>query len=131
MFTRKVKLPTTIAEFDDLVARVVTKYRLEDAHHAAAIISMAIRHIPNHEAYTTLEYLGHTVMKNIANHIANHKSESLKHSAQIEHLIGLLNANPNDQQALDELQKAAQDGSESAKIALSKIEEMTSLALAN
>ncbi len=122
MFKLKVKLPTTIKEFDSLVARVVKKYKLEDAHHAAAIISVAIRHLPNDQAYTTLEYLGESVIKNIANFVANHKSQVLQHSAQITHLVNMLQTDAGNIQARDELQKAANEGSIEAKAALEKFE---------
>lgn len=121
MFKRKVLLPTTLAEFDELVSRVVKKYKLHDTNHAAAVISVAIRHLPNEEAYTTLNYLGQCVLKNIANYVANHKSETMKHASQVEHLASILLTDPNNQQALDELQKAADQGSTLAKDALSKM----------
>lgn len=122
LFNKKIKLPTTLAQFDALVDRVVKKYNLEDAHHAAAIISVAIRHLPNDQAYTTLSYLGQSVIKNISNHVANHKSQSLQHSAQIAHLVNMLETDPGNIQAIDELQKAANDGSAEAKLALDNFE---------
>lgn len=122
LFKLRVKLPTTIAEFDSLVARVVKKYNLKDAHHAAAIISVAIRHLDNQTAYTTLDYLGQSVLKNIANHVADHKSQVLRHTAQIDHLVSLLRTEPSNTQARDELQKAANDGSDVAKKALENID---------
>ena len=123
MFKSKIKLPTTLKEFDDLVDKVVRKYDLQDSHHAAAIISVAIRHLPNDSAFTTIQYLGESVLKNISNHICNHKSQVLQHSAQIEHLANLLKTDPSNTQARDELQKAANDGSNEAKLALTKLEE--------
>lgn len=122
MFKLRVKLPTTLAEFDALVERVVKKYKLTDSHHAAAIISVAIRHLDNQTAYTTLDYLGQSVLKNIANHVANHKSQVLQHSAQVDHLVSLLRTDPGNTQARDELQKAADEGSEVAKLALTDID---------
>ncbi len=123
MFKRRVKLPTTLKEYDDLVDKVVKKFKLADLHHASSIISVAIRHLPNTAAYTTIDYLGEYVQKNIANFIADHKSNLLKHAAQIRHLADLLRSDPGNTQARDELQKAANDGSEPAKEALAKLEE--------
>lgn len=119
---RQIRLPITLKEFDDLISIVVHKYKLEDAHHAAAIISNAIRHLPNSTCYTTLDYLGQTVLKNIANHVADHKSKMLQHSAQIEHLFHTLTSDPSDTQARDKLITAANDGSEEAKKALKRLE---------
>lgn len=130
MFKRKVRVPTTLQEFDDLVTLVGRKYKLEDLHHAAAIISVALRHLPNDQAYTSLDYLGHSILKNISNYVCNHKAEVLKHGAQVEHLVALLKKDPNDQQVRDELTKAADEGSESAKNALSKLEEPSATVIA-
>lgn len=131
MFKRRVKLPTTLDEFDALVSRVVSRFNLTDTHHAAAIISIAIRHLPNDQAHTTLDYLGHTVLKNIANHIANHKSDVLKHGAQIDHLVSLIKADPTDQQARDELTKAASEGSERAQKAILEMANQEAQATVN
>ena len=90
MFRRKVKLPTTLQEFDDLAALVVKRYNLVDAHHAAAVLSVAIRHLPPEQAYARLDYLGHYILKNIANHVANHKGQVLQHEAQIDQLASLV-----------------------------------------
>ena len=112
MFKRKVKLPTTLDEFDKLSALIVKKYKLTDPHHAAAILSVAIRHIPNDEAYTTLDYLGHSILKNIANYVANHRGDTLRQKAQIDALAAMVKADPNNQQAWDELEKIAADSSQ-------------------
>lgn len=123
MFRRKIKLPTTLKEFDDLVTLVGRKYNLTDLHHAGAIISVAIRHLPNDTAHTTYDYLGHSVLKNIANYVASHKADTMKHEAQVSQLAQMLKSDPSNTQARDELQKAANEGSEVAKIALKTLEE--------
>lgn len=117
-----VKLPTTPEQFDALVSKVVKKYKLSDPHHAAAIISVAIRHLPNEQATTSLKYLGHSVLKNLANYVAHHKAETMKHDAQIDQLVSMLRSDPNDQQAMDALTKAATEGSPKAIEALAKFE---------
>lgn len=121
MFKRKVRLPQTQGEYDHLVAKIVNKYRLADSHHASVIISHAIRHLPATQAYTTLDYLGHFVLKNIANHIADVKCNNLRHESQIDLLVACLRQDPTDAQARDKLQLAANDGSEYAKAALEKV----------
>lgn len=129
MFKRKIKLPVTLDEYDQLVSLVVNKYHLTDIHHAGAIISVAIRHLPNDTAYTTLDYLGQSVLKNLANYVAYHKGETLKHEGQVTQLVDTLKADPLNQQARDELTKAANEGSEPAKLALKTLEaEATTIA---
>lgn len=121
MFKKKIKLPTTLAEFDTLVDKVVKKYKLEDKHHAAAIISVAIRHLPNEQAYSTLDYLGQYVLKNLANFVANHKGQVLQQKSQIDALVNILANDPNDNQARDQLYLASQE-SEYAKEQFEKLE---------
>lgn len=118
MFKRKIKLPVNPTEYDRLVSLLVKKYKLKDAHHAAAILSIAIRHLPPEQYTTTLKYLGHYILKNIANHVADHKSKILQHEAQIDHLVHLLVQDPANTQARDSLEKASSEGSEYATKAL-------------
>lgn len=121
MFERKIELPTTLDGFDHLVDQVMQKHKLTDKHHAAAIISVAIRHLPNDKATTTINYLGQSVKKNLANYVANHKASELKHAAEINQLADLLAVDPNNMQARDGLQKAANEGSKQALDALIKL----------
>ncbi len=122
MFSRKIKLPTTVKAYEKLVAKVVKKYKLEDAHHAAAIISVAIRHLPNDQAYTTVKFLGDYVTKNIANFIADHQSKVLRHESEVDQLVSILKNDPNDNQARDALTKAVGEGSKYAEAALQKLQ---------
>lgn len=122
MLKRKVKLPTTEADYDALVKMVIKSFGLKDAHHAAAIMSVAIRHLPNDQAYTTVDYLGQYITKNIANFVANHKSKLLQHEGEVAQLESILKLNPSDMQAFDALTKAASDGSLAARAALDRIQ---------
>lgn len=118
-----IYLPTTEKEFDDLVDQVMAAYpKITDKEVAAAVISVAIRHLPNDQATSTLQYFGHTVLKAMANHVANFKSEKAKHEVQVEHYFNLLKSDPNDNQARDQLEKWANEGSNAAKGALAKLE---------
>jgi len=127
MFNRKVKLPTTLEGFDALVAKVVKKFKLADPHHAAAIISDSIQRLPRDAAHTTLNYLGHTVIKNIAHFIAKHKTELMQHESQLKQLQALLESDPSDVESRDKLQQAANGGSELAKEILLKFENPEAL----
>lgn len=122
MFSRKTKLPTSLEEFNSLIDRLCSKYPIKDKLHAAAVVSVAIRHLPNDTCFTTLDYLYQTVEKSLANHIANHVGEKSRHEAQINQLVFMLKDNPNNQQALDDLRKASDQGSEYAKAELAKID---------
>lgn len=123
MFRRKILLPQTLKEFDTLVTQVGRKYKLEDLHHAAAMISVAIRHLPSTQSYTTLDYLGQFVQKSIANYVADHKSKLMSRDAQLAQLAEMLKTDPANTQARDQLQLAANDGSEIAKELLKTLEE--------
>ena len=121
LFKKTVKLPTTPEAFDSLVELIVKKYGLVDKNHAAACVSVAIRHLPVEQAYTTYDYLGHYVIKNIANYVAHHKAELMKHNSQVDQLEQIIKLDPGNQQARDELTKAAKDGSEYAKEAAARV----------
>lgn len=122
MFERKIYLPRDSEQYDALVEKVVKRFKLKDKHHAAALISGAIRHIPNEEAQTTIKFLGHYVLKNLANYVAYHKAEELKHEASITNLVNEIEKDQFNQEAWDKLDKAAEEGSEAAKKALMKLE---------
>jgi hypothetical protein len=110
-----VLLPTTVEKFDALVDDICMEYDLKDKRHAAAVISVAIRHLPNDQAFTTTTYLYNSIHKSLANHVASYIGDRSKHEVQIEMLCDKIKKDPNDQQAWDELQKAADQGSDIAK----------------
>jgi hypothetical protein len=118
----KVRLPTTPQGFNALVERVVAKYKFTDTNHASAIVSVAIQHLPPHQAYTTIKYLGDYVTKNLANYAARHVSSKLQHEAQVDQLVSMVKSDPKDTEARDKLQQAANEGSEYAKIELKKLD---------
>jgi hypothetical protein len=120
--TGLIFLPRSPEEFDMLVEEVCKKYSFTEKEHAAAVISVAIRHIDNNTATTTLEYLGHSVWKNIANQVANAKSSAIQHTTQVNTLLDMLKHNPADQQARDELERAAGEGSKVARAALDSLD---------
>lgn len=121
---QKVVVPTSMQAFDDLVNKVFDRYKrygLVDKEHCAGIISVTIRHLPNDQAFTTLDHLGHTVIKNIANYVCEQKGTRIQHEVQIRVRKDKLRENPNDGQARDELVKAANEGSTFAKAALEEL----------
>lgn len=120
---KRTKLPQTPEEFDKLINHLASTYRLPDKAHAAAIISVAIRHLPNDVDRCTESYLVASVRKNIANHVCASVSNRLQHEAEVTQLVALCKANPNDMQARDALTAAAHEGSEVAKKGLKEVEE--------
>lgn len=122
MFKRKVRLPISVEEYDALVSRLCTKYAFKEKDYVAAVISVAIRHIDNQTSYTTLEYLAGCIWKHMANSVASHKSDLIKHTVKVDAMISMFKQDPNNQQVLDELRKYADGGFEYAKTELAKLE---------
>lgn len=122
MFKKKIKLPTSLLDYDALVATLVKRYKFPEPDHVSAVISVAIRHLPNDQAYTTLDYLAQCVQKSMANHVANHKGEMMKGKVQVDNMIDMLKQDPNNQQILDELKRFADQGFDYAKEALAKLD---------
>jgi hypothetical protein len=113
-------VPITEDEFDELVKEVIERYKLPNREHAEAVIANRICHLPPDQALVSLEYLGHCVIKNIAYQIAQNRGQKMNHKIQIDQLDSILTNNPLDQQALDALSKASEEGSEYAKEILNK-----------
>lgn len=121
LFSSRVKLPTTDAEYESLLTRLMEKYSLKDRLHADGIVSMTIRHLPRDQATATLDYFGACIIKNMAHQLAEHRAKTIQHGMQVKHLEDLLKTEPNNQQAMDELEKAAREGSQAAKDALERL----------
>lgn len=121
MKAKTVQLPTTLEEFDQLIEDLANTYPVKDKRHAAAVISVAIRHMPTDQGHTTLNYLWGCIVKSLSNHVCSYKNDLIKHETQVEQLENMLRENPNNQQALDELRKAADQGSIQAKATLAKL----------
>lgn len=118
----KITLPQTEADFDALVKKLAKKYHLPNEEHAAAVLANRIQQMPPDQATTTIEYLGACIQKNISYQIARSKSQKIQHKEQIDNIVSFLNENPNDMQAFDALQKAANEGSAYAKEQLAGLE---------
>lgn len=116
-----IPLPTTVEQYDALLKQVMRKFKLKDETHASGVMSVAIRHLPNEEAHTTLNYLGSYILKNLANSVANFKGQMANQKAQVAQLVSIIKEEPGNQQAWDELIKASEHSPE-AKVALSKLE---------
>lgn len=130
LFERKIILPQTEAQFESLVATIVKKYKLPNKDHAAAVIANRIMHLPPEQATTTLQYLGHCVLKNISFQLAKSQGSKAAHISQVDELFATLTADKNDQQARDALEKAANEGSPYAKEALNKLDGIIETAAA-
>lgn len=121
IFWQKIPLPRTPEQFDTLVDRVCSKYGFIDKRHAAAVISTAIQHLPTHQGWTTMQYLSGWISRNIAYFIAKHKTDTISHETHVDQLEAMVKTDPNNQQAIDGLSKAASDGSSYARAALDRL----------
>jgi hypothetical protein len=121
MFKKKILLPQTESEFNNLINLLVKKYGLPDWNHAASVVATRITHLPPDQAYSTLEYLGGAVRKNIAYQIAQSRGQHVAHKSQVDAIVAELRSNPHNQQARDELEKAKNAGSAYARDALEKL----------
>jgi hypothetical protein len=120
---KTIDLPTTEESFNGLINTLVKKYRLPNWEHAAAVVANRIMHLPPDQATTTERYLAHCVLKNIAYQVAQARGQRVAHKGQCDELAARLKAEPNNQEARDTLQKAANEGSDYAKGILAKIDE--------
>jgi len=116
-------LPINSEEFDLLVDELVTRYQLPNREHAVAIVSNRIQHLPPDQATSTLKYLGHCVLKNLAYQIANQQGNKVQHKMQVDELISRLKADHNDTEARDLLEKAVNVGSTYAKDQLALVDD--------
>lgn len=107
--------------FDHLINELVRIYELTDREHAAAVVATRILHLPIDQCTTSLEYLYRCIVKNVAYQVATSQLSKLKHQIQIDQLVSQLKENPMDQQSLDALEKAANEGSHQAKEALRQL----------
>ena len=118
----QIMLPTTEEQFDKLIDDLTGMYALPNKEHASAVVANRIMHLPADQATSTMRYLGHSVLKNIAYQVAQSKGMRIAHKAQIDQLIQTLKATPNDQQSRDAITKAIGEGSEYAKAEIEKLE---------
>ncbi len=127
--TVEIFLPTTEEAFDKLIDDLVETYKLPSKEHATAVVANRIQHLPPDQATTTMKYLGHCVLKNIAFQIAQSKHQKVTHKLQIDQLIQVLKGSPNDAQARDAIDKEISEGSEYAKEELAKLDNKPELTL--
>jgi hypothetical protein len=117
--TEDLLLPQSEAQFDELVEELAVRYHVSDKTHVAVVLGNQIQRLPPEQCFSTLDYLGHSILKSIAYSVALHKTRIMSQKAQIDHIAAILKANPYDQQALDALETASKEGSEYAKEILS------------
>jgi len=116
-----IDLPRTEEDLENIIDMVMDDYCLTNRQHAAVCISTAIRHLPSDTLKCPIEYLAGSVIRNMAYNVCTHKVNLLQHESQINQLTDMLTTEPNNQQARDELEKAAREGSVKAREALDKL----------
>lgn len=119
--SRRVRLPTTDTEFEALVTKVMRAFKLQSRQHTSAVIAAQIQHLPPTQAYSTVEYFGHSALKNLAYQLARNKANVIQHEIGVSQLEANLTANPGDTQSMDQLEKAAKEGSIPARAALDRL----------
>lgn len=132
---KKAKVKSIVNEFEypqsrdaleKLIENVIETNGFEDDHHAAALICGALMRLPQPEPKKTMTFLGDTVRRHITWTLAQHKQKELAfegHVAFVNSLKDLLMTDPNNQEAVDELQKLANQGSAEAKIVLAEFDK--------
>lgn len=70
-----------------------------------------------------MDHLFQSVHKSYAYHVADFIDSKTKHEFQVQQLWDMLKQDPNNQQAMDELMKAADQGSEKAKVAIESLQK--------
>lgn len=117
----KIPLPTTEAEFNKLVDKLVKRYKLKHREHAAAVVCERIGHLPPTQAYSTVKYFGDCIKKNLAYQFSRNQSKKIEHELQVDQIVAALESDPNNLQAFDALEKAINDGSPYAKAQMEKL----------
>lgn len=120
MSTPQILLPITDESFESLIDQLMAFYPLPNREHASAVVAQRIMHLPPTQATCTLEYLADCVWKNAAYQLAENRSKKANQKMQIDQIDAFLKNDPNNQQALDALAKAADEGSDYAKEILAK-----------
>jgi hypothetical protein len=110
-------------EFEFLVSQICKKYKFKAVDHVKAVVALRIQHLPPDQGTTTLQHMADCVRKNMSYQLCQHITMSLKHRAELEQLDHMLTENPFNQQALDAIHKAANEGSEEAKKLVAKYTE--------
>ena len=121
MWKRKIRLPISVTEYNQLVKLLCSKYGFEDPEYVSSVISVVIRRLDNETAHTTLEFLANNVFKHMANTVAQHQGDMIRGRVQVDNMVTMFKTDSNNQQILDELQRMADNGFEYAKIELQKL----------
>jgi hypothetical protein len=120
--SQSFKLPITEDQLNALVHDLCKKYAFEDQDLVTAVVVNRIMHLPSDQCESTYDYFAGCVTKSMSYGVCASINSKLAHKMQIKQLEEILKANPTDQQALDALQKASDEGSESAAALLAKYE---------
>lgn len=115
---KTIQLPQSPEAFEELIRLLQATYGFDDSRVLNAVVARAIVGMDNQTDTCTLEGLAKRMRSAIAKNVANFKFEKGRHEEQVDALKEHLLTNPLDQEALDKLQKAANEGSDYAKKAL-------------
>jgi hypothetical protein len=116
-----VLAPINEAEYNKLVDKLMSQYKFPSREHVIAVVSNRIMHASPDQELFTVEYFAACVRKNIAYQTAEAMAKNCAHKSQIQDLVAHIKTNPGDAQAVDMLQKHAQEGSPYALAALDEL----------
>jgi hypothetical protein len=116
------KLPTTPDEFDNLVLDVVEEYGFTDVNHAAVLTAQAICHTPVECSEIAMTAIRDRIIRSLAYKVAETKGKELRDTSYLQELVKLVESDPTNQQALDEIGKAAANG---FKLAIEAYDKLT------
>jgi hypothetical protein len=117
----KILVPVNEQELDEVVDTIVSVYGFTCREHVVAMVCQRIMHMPPDQWTTSIEYLAGCVRKNISYQLCELAGKNQAHELGVKGLIAQLKTNPGDAQAVDELQRLANEGSPFAKAALEEL----------
>lgn len=119
--TKTRKLPITVDEFDRLVDDVFDSYSFDDKNHVTVVTAQAICHTSVDCGDISVSAIRDRAIRSLAYRIAERKGKEVRDLSYLGELLKLLESDPNNQQALDEIQKAASEGFIAAKEAYERL----------
>lgn len=125
-----VLVPQTEEEFDDLVIVIGNMTESENFEHVEAVLADRIQRMPPDQAFTTYDYLAQCVWKSRGYLLARARAQKIQSKMQVDEIAAHLKVDPNDQQAIDQLEQAAKAGNTYAQQVLdncNKTEKVVSI----
>ena len=113
-------LPVTENQFEEFCDKISALHPdIADRQKIAASLAMAIAHLPKEQSSVEVEFMASIVRKACSTHLAQFCAQMYGHRASVDALVSDIKAGGETmQQSIDQLTKAATEGSEYAAKAL-------------